>query len=178
MSLLRSDQTQVVADWPAHANAAVTSNGALVSGKPALWRRGLAELIDRTVPLPLLALIFPKWVVVVLLYHLLCEAAPERRSVGKWVCRLRVVAVESGVRAALWQAVARRVGSALSQTAWCSWQWWPWAVGYEIAALICVLLSPAGQRPEDWVAGTRVVTERVFRQLRLHQSATAKSQDG
>lgn len=163
MSVLRSDQTQVVADWLTPM-AASTDNVAIDSGTPALWRRSLAELIDRTVPLPLLALVFPKWTVVVFLYHLLCDAAPERRGVGKWVCRLRIVSVESGGKATLWQTVARRLGSALSQTAWCSWQWLPWAMAYEIAALICVLLSPAGQRPEDWVTGTRVVTERVFRQ--------------
>lgn len=160
MSVLRPIQSQLVSNWQKKSEAV-----ALNSSKPALWRRGLAELLDRMLPLPWLAFIFPKWMVVVLLYHLLCDAGPERRSVGKWVCRLRVVAAETGTKPALLQAIARRAGSAASQAAWCVWQWLWVALSYEIAALVCVLLSPAGQRLEDWAVGTRVVTERAYRRM-------------
>jgi uncharacterized RDD family membrane protein YckC len=134
----------------------------------------LAEVIDRLLPLPLVAWFFPPWAVLVFVYHLLCDAGPERRSVGKWVCRLRVVDGDSGNKAALGQAAGRRLGSALAQTAWCFWAWLPWACGFELAALICVLLSPAGQRPEDWLAGTRVVTERAFRQWQAAHRETRR----
>jgi uncharacterized RDD family membrane protein YckC len=177
MSVLRSAQTQLAAHWPKPFSGSASAAAqplTRAAGKPALWRRGLAEMIDRLLPLPLVAWFFPPWAVLVFVYHLFCDAGPERRSVGKWVCRLRAVDCDSGVKAALWQAVARRCGSALSQTAWCCWAWLPWAAGFELAALLCVLLSPAGQRPEDWLAGTRVVTERVFRQGQAAQRQTGR----
>src|SRR5438105_15479046 len=98
MSILRPIQTHLVPSWQKEAETV-----ALSTSKPALWRRGLAELIDRLLPLPWLAFIFPKWVVIVFLYHLLCDAGTERRSLGKWVCRLRVIAVETRAKPALWQ---------------------------------------------------------------------------
>jgi hypothetical protein len=57
--------------------------------KRYLVRRFLAEAIDRVVPLPLVVLVFPWWAWVVLAYHLLCDAGG--RSLGKRVCRLRIV---------------------------------------------------------------------------------------
>jgi uncharacterized RDD family membrane protein YckC len=161
MSVLRPIQTLHVTNWRKEADAVVVS-----AGKPALWRRGLAELIDRMLPLPWLAFFFPKWIVIVFLYHLLCDAGTERRSLGKWICRLRVIAAETGGKPALSQAIARRVGSAASQAAWCVWQWMWVALIYEIVALVCVSLSPAGQRLEDWMVGTRVVTERAYRRMK------------
>ncbi len=165
MSVLRPIQTHLVSSWQKEAETVAVN-----ASKPALWRRGLAELIDRMLPLPFLAFFFPKWVVIVFLYHLLCDAGTERRSVGKWVCRLRVVVVETRAKPALLQAIARRVGSAASQAAWCVWPWMWMAFIYEIAALVCVLLSPAGQRLEDWAVGTRVVTERAYRRMNQRDS--------
>ena len=52
------------------------------ASRPALWRRGLAGAIDRALPLPWLAFFFPKWTLVVVAYHLLCDSGPARRSVG------------------------------------------------------------------------------------------------
>ena len=138
-----------------------------------LLRRALAELIDRAVPLPFLALLFPRWAVVIFVYQLLCDCSPNRRSVGKWLCRLRVistVATDSAPRCQWWQAVLRRIGSAAAQTAWCLWVWLPVVMAYELITVVCVLLSPAGLRLEDFVAGTRVVTERQFRHMRKRAS--------
>lgn len=134
------------------------------SRPPALWRRMMAGLIDRCLPLPFLAFFFPQWIVVIFFYHLLADSTPERRSFGKRVCRLRVVSV-SGSSCHPLQTVARRLGLALTQTAWALWQFMPLVLLYELIALTGVLLSPAGRRPEDVVAGTRVVTEKEYRRL-------------
>jgi len=131
-----------------------------------LVRRGLAEVIDRALPLPFVALLFPRWAVVVFLYHFFCDGSPGRRSVGKWLWRVRVVDAETGSPCQLWQAIARRLGAAASQTAWFLWRWMPFVLAYELLSVVCVLLDPAGRRPEDFIAGTRVVTERQFRQAR------------
>jgi uncharacterized RDD family membrane protein YckC len=133
--------------------------------RPPVWRRALAGAIDRLITLPWLAFFFPKWTLVVLAYHLLCDGGPERRSLGKWVCRMRVVGVAGAPHCQWWKAVLRRLGAAVSQTAWCLWQFVPWVLAYELAALACVLLDTQGRRPEDFLAGTRVVTEKTFRQL-------------
>jgi uncharacterized RDD family membrane protein YckC len=62
--------------------------------------------------------------------------------------------------------VLRRVGLALTQTAWALWQWIPFVLAYELIALACVLLDSRGRRPEDFVVGTRVVTEKEYRRKR------------
>jgi uncharacterized RDD family membrane protein YckC len=123
-------------------------------------------MIDRALPLPWLALFFPKWTLVVLAYHLLCDSTPERRSVGKWLCRLRVTNAHDAALCQRWQTVLRRVGVAITQAAWCQWQFLPWVLAYECAAFACVWLDAQGRRPEDWLAGTRVITEKAFRCVR------------
>jgi len=140
-----------------------TATNPVTSGRPALWRRATAEIIDRLVPLPLMALIFPRWTLAVLAYHLLCDCTPARRSFGKWCCRLRVVQASSRRDCDRWRAALRRIGSALSQTAWCLWTGIPIVLLYELGSLACVLLSAEGRRPEDYLAGTRVVTEQAYR---------------
>lgn len=132
---------------------------------PPLWRRGLAALLDRLVPLPFLAFIWPEWLIAVAAWSLLCDCSPERRSFGKRICRLRVVSAASGRPCHRWQAALRRVGIALTQIAWCLWAWLPVVLLYELAALACALLNRHGRRPEDFLAGTRVITEKAFRQL-------------
>lgn len=138
--------------------------------RPAIWRRVMAGVIDRCAPLPFLAFFFPRWTLVVLVYHLLCDCTPERRSLGKWLLRLRVVS--AGKRCHPVQAMLRRVGMALTQTAWALWQWIPFVLAYELIALACVLLDVRGRRPEDFVAGTRVVTEKEYRRAFLSLKAT------
>ncbi|MEP7343044.1 MAG: RDD family protein [Acidobacteriota bacterium] len=140
---------------PAHAAKAAPNR--------LLLRRGVAELIDRAMPLPFLAMLFPRWAAVVFLYQLLCDCSPGRRSVGKWLCRLRVVDTDTAMSCGGWQAITRRMGAAASQTAWCLWMWMPFVLAYELLSIASVLLDPAGRRLEDFVAGTRVVTERAFR---------------
>ena len=123
-----------------------------------------AAIIDRLTPQPWLAFFFPGWTLVVLVYHLLCDASPARRSVGKWICRLRVVNELSGARADGWRVMLRRAGAALAQVAWCVPDLMLYALAYDLIALAFVLLSPQAQRPEDFAAGTRVVTESTYRQ--------------
>lgn len=128
--------------------------------RPALWRRVLAGAIDRMLPLPWLALFFPKWTLVVVAYHLLCDSTPERRSCGKWVCRLRVTGASGAAR---WQTVLRRLGTAATQAAWCWWEFIPVVLVYEFAAFALVWLDAQGRRPEDFLASTQVITEKAFR---------------
>ncbi|MBL8208277.1 MAG: RDD family protein [Blastocatellia bacterium] len=136
------------------------------------WRRAgllrliLAELTDRILPLPFLAFFFPAWTLVVLAWHLLCDCGPNRRSAGKWIFRLRVVARERRSTCAWWQAALQRLGIALAQAAWCAWAGLPYLIVYELASLAFLLLSPTGRRLEEYLAGTVVVTEKSFRQQR------------
>lgn len=161
MSLLRSVETSVAA-WPE-----ATARAAQPIPLPPHWRRMLAAFIDRLTPQPWLAFFFPGWTLVVLAYHLLCDSSPARRSVGKWLCRLRVVDAQSVTRGAQcadgWQAVLRRTGAALAQAAWCMPDLMLYALAYDLIALAFVLLSQQAQRPEDFAAGTRVVTEAAYR---------------
>jgi uncharacterized RDD family membrane protein YckC len=123
-----------------------------------------------------LAFFFPQWTAVVFLYHLLCDSSPERRSPGKWICRLRVVSADTGRKCAWWRAALRRTGSVLSQSAWCQiWtmpEWLPLVLAYELISLAFVMISPTGRRLEDLLAGTRVVTERSYRQRQKRQQMT------
>lgn len=138
----------------------------------ALWRRApiahrvLADVIDRLVPLPFIVAgyFWPEWIWVVFAWHWLRDAGPQRRSFGKFICRLRVVESASVVRCAWWQAIARRTGMALAQAAYCFSELMLWAFVFDLVALASVLLSPRGQRPEDFAAGTMVVTEAAYRQ--------------
>jgi uncharacterized RDD family membrane protein YckC len=141
-----------------------------ICARPAVWRRVLAGAIDRALPLPFLAFIFPKWALVVVAYHLLCDSTPERRSVGKWVCRLRVISAGGAAR---WQTVLRRLGTAATQAAWCQWQFIPVVLVYECAAFAFVWLDAQGRRPEDWLAGTQVITEKAFRQQQNKEKENA-----
>ncbi len=137
--------------------------------RPApLVRRILADVIDRLVPLPfiLAGYFWPEWILVVFAWHWLRDAGPQRRSLGKLICRLRVIDPNSPIRCAWWQAVARRTGMALAQAAYCLPGWMLWAFVYDLVALAFALLSPRGQRLEDFAAGTMVVTEAAYRQRR------------
>jgi uncharacterized RDD family membrane protein YckC len=142
------------------------TNKPLIKAKrPAIWRRILASIIDRLVPMPFLVFLFPKWVLVVLLYHLFCDSTPERKSLGKWVCRLRVVSSTSTSQCSWWQPALRRIFIALTQAAWCFWESIPFVFAYEITSLAYVLLNPDGRRIEDYLTNTRVITEKTFRQF-------------
>jgi uncharacterized RDD family membrane protein YckC len=133
--------------------------------RPALVLRLLAEVIDRLAPLPfaLLGYFWPGWLVVVFAWHLLRDCSPQRRSFGKMICRLRVVAIEDQRRCVWGRAMLRRIGSALSQTAYCLPELMFWAFVYDLVSLAFVLLSPAGRRMEDYLAQTVVVSERSYR---------------
>ncbi len=151
--------------------------------RPPHWRRLLAAVIDRLTPQPWLAYFFPTWTLIVLVYHLLCDASPARRSVGKLICRLRVVDARNATGGDWWQALLRRAGAALAQVAWCVPDLMLYALAYDLIALAFVLLSPQAQRPEDFAAGTRVVTEAVYRKanpqsaIRNPQSARGGSNE-
>ncbi|MEP7341777.1 MAG: RDD family protein [Acidobacteriota bacterium] len=170
MSVLRSVQLRMSEGWQKRSEAMPAR-----SDKPGLWRRTLASLVDRMLPLPFLVWLFPKWFVVVALYHCLAEVTAERRGFGKALCRLRVVCARTGEKCAGWQAVLRRIGMAASQTAWCLvWlhaEWLPCVLAYELLSLVCVATDPLGRRLEDFVAGTRVVTERAYRREKRQQES-------
>ena len=148
-------------------NAPHTDTATNVTLSPATrapWGRVLlAEGIDRCVPLPLLSLLFPQWLIVVIAWHLFCDASPQRRSFGKWVCRLRVIHPSILTPCPLWRVLLQRVGIALLQVAWCLWWHVSWLVLLELLMFAFVLLSPTGQRPEEYLAGTQIMTEKVYR---------------
>ena len=128
-----------------------------------MWRVVIAELIDRCLPLPFIAFLFPQWIVVVVVWHLLADCSPQRRSFGKWLCRLRVIQPESIQTCPFWRAALQRFGIALTQAAWCLWWGIPLVLLYELVTLACVLLSPTGRRPDEYLAGTQTVTEKIYR---------------
>ena len=128
-----------------------------------MWRVVSAEVIDRSIPLPFITFLFPPWLVVVIAWHLLCDCSPNRRSLGKWVCRLRVIQPGSVASCPFWRAALQRLGITLIQVAWCLWWGIPGVLLYELASLACVLLSPTGRRPDEYLAGTQIVTEKIYR---------------
>ena len=163
MSIIRSLQIRAVETWRKTAGAIW-----LGPSKPGLWRRALASVADRILPLPFLVWLIPQWILMVAVYHCLAEVTVNRCSFGKALCRLRIVSTRTGEKCAWWQAVLRRIGIAASQTAWCLvWlhaEWVPYLLAYELLSLVCVVTDPLGRRPEDFIAGTRIVTERAYRQ--------------
>jgi uncharacterized RDD family membrane protein YckC len=183
MSALQNIQTHLAPAWRANADRRAISKAAVSAPiKPPLWRRIVAGLIDRAAPLPFIAYFFPAWTLVVLAYHLLCDASPHRRSFGKLICRLRVVEASSVAPCRWHGSILRRFGLAISQVAWCVPEMMLWALVYDLASFAWVLLSPKGRRAEDLIAGTVVVTEAAYRKrmrnarpelVRNHQSPTA-----
>lgn len=148
------------------AQAGVMSSLILWS-RPGMARRALAEIIDRLMPLPFLAYLFPLWVWVVMAYHPLCDGSPSGRSVGKWACRLRVVSTTTGEACGVWRSILRRLPTALGQAAYCTWMMIPLVIAYELGSLAFVWLNPSGRRPEDYLAGTQVITRSAY--LRMHR---------
>lgn len=145
--------------------SASVSNSLTKVKRPATWRRVLASIIDRFVPLPFLAFFFHEWILVVILYHLLCDCTPERRGFGKWVCRLRVVSNTSTTQCSWWKASLRRIFITLTQVAWCYLEFIPFVLVYELVSLASILLNPYGRRFEDYITNTRIVTEKNFRKF-------------
>jgi uncharacterized RDD family membrane protein YckC len=148
------------------AQAGVTPSMNLRS-RPGMIRRALAEIIDRLVPLPFLAYLFPFWVWVVVAYHLICDGSPSGQSVGKWVCRLYVVSTTTGEPCSVWRSLLRRLPTALGQAAYCAWMMIPLVIAYELISVAFVWLNPSGRRIEDYIAGTRVITRSAY--LSLHR---------
>lgn len=137
----------------------------------AIFRRLLAEAVDRLLPLPFLAYLFPPWVLVVVLFHLICDGSPSGRSPGKWIFRLRVVSISSNEPCGVWRSFLRRVPTALGQAAYCFWVFVPVIFFYEIVSLAFVWLNPAGRRFEDYLAGTRVISESQYRRSQPRTTA-------
>lgn len=137
----------------------------ILRSRPSMLRRALAEIIDRLVPLPFIAYLFPMWVLVVVAYHLICDGSPSGQSVGKWVCRLRVVSTASGEPCGVWRSMLRRLPTALGQAAYCAWVMIPLVIACELAMLAFVWLNPSGRRVEDYLAGTQVITGSTYGRL-------------
>lgn len=135
----------------------------LARARPGIVRRVMASIIDRMVPLPFLAYLFPAWILVVLAYSLFCDGAPTGRSLGKRLCRLRVISLASPEPCGIRRSLIRRLGPALCQLAYCSLELISLALVYELVSLVFVMLNPSGRRMEDYIAGTQVITERVYK---------------
>lgn len=137
----------------------------ILRSRPGITRRALAEIIDRLVPLPFLAYVFPLWVLVAVAYHLICDGSPSGQSVGKRVCRLCVVSTSTGEPCGVWRAILRRLPTALGQAAYCAWMMIPIILAYELVSLAFVWLNPTGRRMEDYLAGTQVITRSAHDRL-------------
>jgi uncharacterized RDD family membrane protein YckC len=148
------------------AAAHVLHPAAVASESPALTRRLLAEIVDRLLPLPFIAYLFPPWVLVVVAYHLICDGSPSGRSPGKWMLRLRVCSIAENAPCGVWRSVLRRLPTALGQAAYCSWVLVPVVLAYELVSFAFVWLNPSGRRFEDYLAGTQVITEGQYRRFR------------
>ena len=141
-------------------SSAVTSRLSIVA------RRFLAEVVDRLLPLPFIAYVFPMWVFAVVAYHLICDGAPSGRGPGKWLFRLRVVSVSSKQPCGICRAALRRLPTALAQAAYCTWFLVPFVLAYELVSLAFVWLNPTGRRISDYLAGTQVISEGQYETLR------------
>lgn len=133
--------------------------------KPVLLQRIAAQLIDRLLPLPFLALVYPEWFWVVGAFHLICEMW-SGRSPGKVICRMRVVDERSLKKCGPVRGLLRRVCVALGQVAYCRWEFVMFAVGYDLVSFLFVWRDRAGQRIEDLLLGTRVIGEGRYRKLK------------
>lgn len=141
-------------------------SSAVTSRLSTVARRFLAEVIDRLLPLPFIAYVFPPWVFAVVAYHLICDGAPSGRGPGKWLFRLRVVSVSSKQPCGICRAALRRLPTALGQAAYCTWALVPFVLAYELVSLAFVWLNPTGRRIEDYLAGTQVISEGQYQTLR------------
>lgn len=137
----------------------------ILRSRPGMLRRVLAEIIDRLIPLPFLAYLFPLWVLVVVAYHLICDGSPSGQSVGKRVCRLCVVSTSLGEPCGVWRAMLRRLPTALGQAAYCEWMMIPVVIAYELVSVAFVWLNPTSRRIEDYLAGTQVITRSAYGKL-------------
>ncbi|WP_149195384.1 RDD family protein [Luteimonas suaedae] len=146
--------------------AALAAPGALLGGllqaaaDPRLQAAALvlSDAIAATLAPPLAA-----FVVLGLLYHVACEAAPGQATAGKRALRLQV-ADESGGRVSVARALLRHIAGALS--------WLTLNLGHALAAL-----PPQRQALHDRIAGARVVwtagTARLPRWARIWIAAQA-----
>lgn len=139
--------------------------------KPTLIRRFIAELVDRLIPLPFLAYIFPKWILVVITYHLFCDSTPSGRSLGKWVCRLRVVSVDMIAPCSWVKAAIRRLPTTLCQVSYCSLSLYYLALVYELLSISFILLNPKNRSLEDFLVRTQVIKEREYKRAYRRCSA-------
>lgn len=135
------------------------------AARAGLTRRMMAEVIDRLIPLPFVSFFFPMWTLVVVAYHLVCDGTPSGRSLGKWVCRLRVISTGTGAPCGIARSAMRRLPTAITQAAYCAWMMIPFVVAFELFLLAMVWLNPTGRRLEDYIAGTQVITESEYRKL-------------
>ncbi len=133
--------------------------------KPILLQRVMAQLIDRLAPLPFLVWFYPDWIWVVGAYHLLCEIF-SGRGPGKLISRTRVVDVRSFKKCGPLRAMLRRLGAALGQMAYCRWEWLLCAFAYDLISFLFIWRDRAGQRLEDMLIGTRVISEGNYRKLK------------
>ena len=148
------------------AAAQILGGLAVATESRALARRALAEVVDRLIPLPFIAYLFPPWIFVVVAYHLICDGSPLGRSPGKWIFRLRVVSISANEPCGVWRSILRRLPIALGQAAYCSWALVPVIITYELASFAFVWLNPNARRFEDYLAGTQVITEGQYQRVR------------
>lgn len=123
---------------------------------PAL-RRLAADLIDRGAPCPLLACVFPPWLIVVILYDLLRDGFADGRSAGKRLMGLQTVVVVTGAPCTVGRSILRNALWAATRLCYSSVTLLPLGLAYDLTELLLVVFSPTGQRMGDRLAGTCVV---------------------
>ena len=131
--------------------------------RSSLLRRFVADLIDRLIPLPFLTYLFPEWIIVVIVYHLFCDSTKSNRSIGKYLCRLRIVSIDVIEPCGFLKATTHRFFLTLCQVSYCTLQFYLIALTYEFLSVIFLVLNPQNRSWEDCLLGTQIIRERDFR---------------
>lgn len=131
--------------------------------KVGLFRRVLADIIDRWVPCPFFAYLFPPWLLVVIGYGLLSDGLMEGRSVGKRLLGLRTLCADSLEPCTYGRSFLRNLKWTLAQVAYTSLFLIPLALAHDFLELLFVAFDREGRRLGDRLGGTVVVSEEAFR---------------
>lgn len=137
--------------------------GKTVLPKAGLFRRVLADIIDRWVPCPFFAYLFPPWILAVIGYGLLCDGLMEGRSVGKRLLGLRTLDCDRLEPCTYSRSFLRNLSWTLAQVAYTSLFLIPLAMAYDFLELLFIAFDQQGRRLGDRIGGTVVVTESSFR---------------
>lgn len=149
-------------------NANVIQPNKLLYLQGGLIRRFFAEFIDRLITIPFLVYLFPKWILVIVIYYLFCDSTPTNRSVGKWICRIRVVSLDVMEPCGWLKAVLRRLPSTMCQVSYFFFGFFYITLAYELLSIVFMLLNSQNKCWEDYLIRTQVIKEKDYKQAYQH----------